>query len=948
MIRIFASQNGERAKEYFLTGLAREDYYAGETRLGLWFGSGAERLGLKGEVSRDDFARLCGNRHPGTGQRLTPRMKANRRVAFDINFHVPKSVSVLYGLGHDDRILTVFHEAVRYAMAGIEESAFTRVRIAGADTDRKTGNLVWAEFTHFTARPVGGIADPHLHAHCYVFNATFDEVEKRWKAAQLGEIKHHVPFHEARYLERLAEKLRGLGYEIVPSGKYWEIEGVPASLIEKFSTRTKQINRVVEERGIVNPEEKAGVGAKTREAKNSGESFESTRANWEERTSADEQDKLHQARSSKPRGKVSGVAKDAVKFAIEQSFERSAVVPDKLFMSHALSRAYGKASEGDIRAEMTRTGMIQKMIDGKEFVTTKEVFAEESRMIELASKGRGRYQRLIPMRKGNPKLNNQQTAAVQHALESQDFVTAIVGKSGTGKTTLLSELQKQLKAANLPVSQKYLSPTTKGRDRLTEEGFGDASTVAGLLTNSKSQGMQNAGIVIVDEAGLLGTKQMLSLMEYCWKAGHRLVLVGDPRQNISQSRGSPMRSLMDHGGVGSARVDEIVRQSGPLKEAVKAISEGRMEDGLKRLDQMGSIHETDKDEAAGLAALDYVGSRNQGLRTIFITPSKYEREAAERSLRPLLKADKTLGKATLMEQLVPKEMTEAAKARHSSYEVGDIVEFHQNTKRGWFMPKGSHFAAGTRWEVVGHGITGNAKIQRIRSLDPFGKVKVKEPYQVQHLPVANADRFSVYTKREIEIAAGERIRITKNGRTHSAFEYIARSAINWATSPKRKLDNLPKRKLVNGNEHVVKRRIRGGHLLLDNGLIVPKDFGHIEYGYCTSAVKAQGANVDRGIVLHTVRSGRAGHCRQTYVSVSRGASSVMVYTDSKANLLDAARTEAKDWNAMDLVARKEPPNLVQHGYEAETARRQAERERQQRERQDREARQRDKRGRDRD
>ena len=45
----------------------------------------------------------------------------------------------------------------------------------GKNENRRTGNMAWGEFIHFTSRPVDGVPDPHLHAHCFVFNTTFDK-----------------------------------------------------------------------------------------------------------------------------------------------------------------------------------------------------------------------------------------------------------------------------------------------------------------------------------------------------------------------------------------------------------------------------------------------------------------------------------------------------------------------------------------------------------------------------------------------------------------------------------------------------------------------------------------------------------------------------------------------------------------------------------------------------
>ena len=155
MLRIIQNTNRSRAKSYF----SKADYYLeGQEQelLGIWRGEGAKRLGLSGQVQKGEWDALCDNRHPVTGLALTPRRKTERSVGYDFNFHVPKSVSLLYGLTKDDRILDAFRDSVNETMHDIEREMKTRVRAKGKNEDRTTGNMVWAEHIHKTARPVTG------------------------------------------------------------------------------------------------------------------------------------------------------------------------------------------------------------------------------------------------------------------------------------------------------------------------------------------------------------------------------------------------------------------------------------------------------------------------------------------------------------------------------------------------------------------------------------------------------------------------------------------------------------------------------------------------------------------------------------------------------------------------------------------------------------------------
>ena len=168
MLRVVASVSAGQAKQYYAQGLSREDYYSeGQEVIGQWQGLGAERLGLSGRVDQRSFDALADNLRPGSDESLTPRTKENRRVGHDFNFHCPKSVSVVYEQNRDERIFGAFKMSVTETMRELETDMKTRVRVRGENSDRNTGNLVWAEFHHFTARPVKGIPDPHLHAHCF-------------------------------------------------------------------------------------------------------------------------------------------------------------------------------------------------------------------------------------------------------------------------------------------------------------------------------------------------------------------------------------------------------------------------------------------------------------------------------------------------------------------------------------------------------------------------------------------------------------------------------------------------------------------------------------------------------------------------------------------------------------------------------------------------------------
>src|SRR5580700_1689887 len=289
MIRISQQNSAAGAKRYY----AAADYYTeGQELVGSWGGKGADRLGLAGTVDKFSFERLCDNLHPQTGEPLTVRTRSERTVGYDFTFSVPKSVSLLYALSGDQGILDAFRGAVDETMREMEAEMKTRVRRDFQDTDRTTGNMVWAEFIHTTSRPVDGIPDPQLHAHCFVFNTTFDPEEERWKAGQFRDLKSDAPYFQAAFRVRLANKLQDIGFGVERKRDDFEIAGIPKDVLGRFSRRTAVIEKVAQERGITDPDRKAELGAETRENKGEPLAWAALRKEWNARLSDEERQQL--------------------------------------------------------------------------------------------------------------------------------------------------------------------------------------------------------------------------------------------------------------------------------------------------------------------------------------------------------------------------------------------------------------------------------------------------------------------------------------------------------------------------------------------------------------------------------------------------------------------------------------------------------------------------------
>ena len=143
-----------RGRQVFRRRFVRGDYYTAEH--GVWGGKAAERLGLRGEVTRDDFLALTSNKVPGTERTLTVRTKDNRTAGYDMCFSVPKSVSLYLAETDDPALERMIQEAFKETMADAENRMEARVRVGDQDDNRTVANMVYAAFVHRETRPIGG------------------------------------------------------------------------------------------------------------------------------------------------------------------------------------------------------------------------------------------------------------------------------------------------------------------------------------------------------------------------------------------------------------------------------------------------------------------------------------------------------------------------------------------------------------------------------------------------------------------------------------------------------------------------------------------------------------------------------------------------------------------------------------------------------------------------
>lgn len=850
MLRITQQTSAEAARSYYATA----DYYTeGRETVGRWGGEGARRLGLEGDVGQREFELLCENRDPRGGGKLTPRRKEERTVGYDFTWSVPKSVSLLYALTGDAALLEAFRESVDETMRDIEAEMKARVRSDGQNAERVTGNMAWAEFVHYTSRPVEGVPDPQLHAHCFVFNATFDGEEDRWKAGQFRDLKRDAPYWQAAFRARLANRLQERGYALERKRDDFEIAGVPAAVLKRFSRRTEVIEDLARELGIEDPEAKAKLGAASRNRKNKNLSWEELTQEWLGRLAPAERQALTEAAAARQvPTRPEGMDARSVDFAVRHVFAKEAVVAEKRLLAEALKHGLGAVTVEGVRREYDRLPLLVEERDGRRMVTTAQVLAEEDRLVEFARSGRGTRQPLgLPGRPFQREwLNPGQRKAVEHILAVRDQVILIRGAAGTGKTTLMQEAVEAIREGGHDVV--VLAPSsTASRDVLRGEGFQDADTVAMFFKSQELQQRAAGQVIWVDEAGLLGSQDMAALFEHAGKLNARVVLMGDRQQHASPSRGSPLKLLEEEAGVPAIAVTDILRQGGDNKKAVQWLSEGETARGFAELDRLGWVKEVSGGPRylqlaeAYLKACAEKKADGKEKTALVVSPTHAEADRITATIRKALAAQGKLKGERELAVWVPAHLTEAERGEASRYAAGDMLQFHQNAKG---------YRSGTR--VIAAG---------------------------QPLPLDQAAKFQVYRPALLQLAAGDRLRVTANGKTADG-----------------------KHRLNNGALLTVRGFTPEGNVVVDNGWEIGKDFGHLAHGYVVTSHASQGKTVDKVMIGQSSVSLPASGREQFYVSVSRAREQALIFTDDKQALLESVQRGGERLTATELVRGKKP------------------------------------------
>ena len=880
--------SSEGTAEYF----AKEDYYAKDDpehqKASSWFGKGAERLGLVGNINPEDHKNILAGELPNGDILGKKDSNGKREHAPGIGgvFSAPKSVSIMAILGGDKRLMKAHENAVKASLTEMEKQySIVRVRSGGYVEKQKQDNLTIATYRHDFSRNY----DPQLHTHCIIANVVQKE-NGDWRSLDYDKIlENQKDYLGTIYKGKLAFEAKKLGYEIEVTGKDcgFELKNVPEKLLKEFSSRSEEIKEWVKNYagGEDSVQNRINAAINTRKDKAEGIDRNVILSALQSRvTELKCELKIPEKEKAGSQNYMSK-AKEAVDHAIKILSERNSVFERNTLLKESQTKLIGQILPEHIEKRIddliSRKGLLvstKSELKEKDYLTTPELLALEKEAISLMREGRDKfkaiYNKFDNSHFKDTALNAGQRDAVKMILTTKDKMIGIQGHAGTGKSFMISEARKLAKAKDFSFigmapsgsALENLKIKSKISDCKSLQGFlekydgyaNDRGTVEGKLKEAE---LYKDKIIILDEVGMVSTKQMRDFLKITEALNIRTVGIGDIKQLDAVEAGNPFHENIK-AGMKVSYMDEIRRQDNiKQKEAVYASISG---DIKKAFDKIGdNIIEfrakgKNQEEVKGedLVANKYL-SFNKADRenSIVVAQTNKSTGIINNLIREGLVEEKQISGAKLKSFKYTNNNLEEEKKRYATYyQLGDMVLF--NKKIDFLKINKSIYG-----EVI--------KIDKQKNLLTIKHNKKTIEFNPKLVIGKREGTLETFKKEAIEIQKGDIIRFNRGNKDEKILnaqmarvEGVSKHGVELG--------------FINDNQVTEYRKLS----IRSNAL------KHIDYGYCSTVHKSQGRDARYVIGLAESTQRKLSSQKNFYVEISRAKEESYLFVDNKERLIE--------------------------------------------------------------
>ncbi|MGH7991014.1 MAG: AAA family ATPase, partial [Limisphaerales bacterium] len=437
------------------------------------------------------------------------------------------------------------------------------------------------------------------------------------------------------------------------------------------------------------------------------------------------------------------LAETSVTWAEEHLFERRSVVNEHELWRHALEHARGQdVSLAEIQAVTKRRDYIRNE-DKPGTVTVREHLQREWDIVCMAKDGRNNCHALaFPCRASNRQLDDEQRNAVNWLVTSSDFISLFRGGAGTGKSFTLCEVQREFQARGCAVLA--LAPQRQQVMGLESDGLKNVETVSAFLARRQ---MPRNAVVLVDEAGQIGGKQMHALLRIVKENRGRVILSGDTRQHGAVEATDALRAIEKYSGIQAAELTNIRRQNPALgkskaehqrieqyKQAVADARDGNLARSFNRLDKLNAIEQCTFTNQHEKLAARYLELAEKNQSCVVVSQSWNEIHRVNDEIRSALKMEKRIGSdETAITAIVPVDLTDAQKRDARSYAPDSVLVFNRDM-RGFKAGETARMKAITDEHLI---VEGDARLAKI-PFKQLGKVTV---CQSKEMALSPGDRL---------------------------------------------------------------------------------------------------------------------------------------------------------------------------------------------------------------
>jgi conjugative relaxase-like TrwC/TraI family protein len=600
----------------YYVSVGMDDYYLrpGEA-IGVWFGSGATTLGVSGNFDPAEYKHLMAGFSPdGSVAYFKNSGTESRRSGFDLTFSAPKSVSELWAAASGSANLeAIIREAnwaaVRRAMQHLQEQAALGRDGLGGQARVKV-ELLLCGFEHGSNRN----RDAQLHIHVVAVNTGVRR--GKYKTIASHELYKWKMAAGAIYRAELAHQLRTkLGIDLVAKSTWFEVRGVPDSLVSAGSSRRKEILAALEAAGMGGAKAAMRAARDTRAPKDllpRAELFEM----WSRLAKAHGfgPEKVQALLRPEQTRVPDKVPPSLVTQAVDQLLEHHSFFSERELVRGVAERTQSLGIAVDIILRDVRNALERLIpvgeLGGERQFTTRENLDLERNLIAKAVLGRGLPRCVVPEPVvsrvlAETQLSPEQANAVRHITTRTGTIQIIHGLAGTGKSTAMAAARKAFEESGLRLTGCALSG--KAAEALELSSGIRSHTIAKLLREWRKARpeiprLDSRSVLVIDESSMIGTRRLAELLELAEAAHAKVVAVGDSRQLPAIEAGAPFPALCRF--LGMASLNDIRRQLSQWgRDLVREFADGDVRKAVGILSQKGLIQVAPSDEAASRALL---------------------------------------------------------------------------------------------------------------------------------------------------------------------------------------------------------------------------------------------------------------------------------------------------------------------------------------------------------